>query len=264
MATATRAGSLRYRASRALESYVVRNADAVTTICEGLRGDIVGRGISPGKVTVIPNAVEDAVVGHDSSKAAELRRKLGGENRKLVGFLGSYYGYEGLDVLVGAAERLVRFRRDFRIILAGGGPEEDRLRRQVQQHGMDDLVQFAGRVAHSDIGSYYAAMDILVYPRLANRLTEMVTPLKPLEAMANEKPVLASDVGGHRELIVNGRTGFLFAPGDPDALCRALAEALDSPKLASVAAAGKRFVESERTWKMSVGRYEAVYQRLLQ
>jgi glycosyltransferase involved in cell wall biosynthesis len=123
---------------------------------------------------------------------------------------------------------------------------------------------FTGRVPHDDVGRYYDLIDVLVYPRRSMRLTELVTPLKPLEAMAQGRLVLASNVGGHRELVRDGETGFLFPANDADALARAIATALscrhDWPRIAANA---RRFVETERNWTASVARYEPVYERLL-
>jgi glycosyltransferase involved in cell wall biosynthesis len=111
---------------------------------------------------------------------------------------------------------------------------------------------------------YYGLIDVLAYPRHRMRLTELVTPLKPLEAMAQGRMFVASDVGGHRELVRDGETGFLFPAGDADALARAidgvLARREDWPRMRVQA---RRFVETERTWVRSVARYESVYSGLL-
>jgi glycosyltransferase involved in cell wall biosynthesis len=151
---------------------------------------------------------------------------------------------------------------DFSILLVGGGPEEVRLKQLVEQLSLGDFVRFAGRVHHSEVGRYYRLIDILVFPRKRMRLTDLVTPLKPLEAMAQFKPVLASDVGGHRELIRDGDTGFLFPAGDETALAARLEQVIaDPPRMARIAAQGRRFVEEERTWDALVKRYEAIYER---
>jgi glycogen synthase len=121
-------------------------------------------------------------------------------------------------------------------------------------------VVFAGRVPHAQMQRYYDLIDVLVYPRRSMRLTELVTPLKPLEAMAQGRLVLASDVGGHRELVRNDETGWLFGAGDPRALAGAIDQALtrreDWPRIAANAA---RYVRSERSWTRSVARYADVY-----
>jgi PEP-CTERM/exosortase A-associated glycosyltransferase len=260
----TSAGSARYRLSRSVETFALRRARQITTICEGLRRDIVARGIPADKVTVIPNAVDvDAFPFHqngDPSLAAE----LGLAGFTVLGFAGSFYAYEGLDLLVSALPLLLPRRPEVKLLLVGGGFQLEALKAQARALKLEDRVVFAGRVPHADVHRYYGLIDVLVYPRRSNRLTELVTPLKPLEAMAQGRLLVASDVGGHRELIRDGETGILFRAGDPRALAAAVERVLGAPEdWERLRRAGRRFVESERTWARSVARYADVYGRLL-
>ena len=211
-------GSLRYKLSRALETFALRRADQVTTICDGLRGDIAVRGIPAERITVIPNAVDATKFRFGVDADPVLRNSLGLDKATVLGFAGSFYGYEGLNLLIEAARRMVPRHPDLRVLLVGGGPQEGKLKEQVQQAGLQDRVIFTGRVPHAEVQRYYELIDVLAYPRLPIRLTELVTPLKPLEAMAQGRMFVASDVGGHRELIRHGETGFLFRAGDVVAL----------------------------------------------
>ncbi|WP_432383659.1 TIGR04063 family PEP-CTERM/XrtA system glycosyltransferase [Duganella sp. P38] len=254
------AGGLRYRATRALETYALRQVDAATTICEGLRDDIAARGIAANKVTVIPNAVdiEDFTVGCARDEA--LAAQLGLCGKRVLGFIGSFYGYEGLHVLLEAMPAMLRLAPDLRLLLVGGGAQEQALRAQAAALGIAEQVIFTGRVPHSEVQRYYDLVDILVYPRIKMRLTDLVTPLKPLEAMAQGRLLVASDVGGHRELIEDGRTGILFTAGDAGALAAQVLALLATPeRWPALRAAGRRFVEDERNWGASVARYRAVY-----
>ncbi len=257
-------GSLRYRLSRALESFALSQADQVTTICEGLRGDIVARGIPHERVTVIPNAVDANEFRFGVEADPQLRRSLGLDGATVLGFAGSFYRYEGLQLLLAAAQGLRPRHPKLSVLLVGGGPQEPSLRAQAAAAGLQDCVIFTGRVAHADVPRYYALIDVLVYPRLPMRLTELVTPLKPLEAMAQGRMVLASDVGGHRELVRHGETGFLFRAGDAQALQDAIEDLLARRDIwPQIRLQARRFVESERTWAASTVRYLAVYQRAL-
>jgi PEP-CTERM/exosortase A-associated glycosyltransferase len=256
-------GGVRYRLSRALENLALREADAVTTICEGLRTDILGRGIPAPKITVIPNAVDAEAFGAPGATDDDLARRLGLAGKLVLGFLGSFYRYEGLHLLIEAMPALLARNPDVRLLLVGGGEDDAMLRRLVLERGLGGAVVFAGRVPHAEVPRYYDLVDILVYPRLPERLTHLVTPLKPLEAMAREKIVLASDVGGLRELVRDDDTGFLFRAGDPTALAERVLEVArrraDWPAMRERA---RRFVETERSWHGSVSRYRAVYDRL--
>ncbi|HWZ49448.1 MAG TPA: TIGR04063 family PEP-CTERM/XrtA system glycosyltransferase [Herbaspirillum sp.] len=260
----SRKNGLRYRLTRALETHALKRVDAITTICNGLRNDILQRGIPADKVTVIPNAVniEDFMAGQSSD--AQLAKDLGLEGKLLLGFIGSFYAYEGLPVLLHALPRMLAQNPDVRVLLVGGGAQEEALKALAAQLNVADKVIFTGRVPHDQVQRYYNLSDVLVYPRLKMRLTDLVTPLKPLEAMAQGRLVVASDVGGHKELIDDGKSGMLFKAGDPDALAEKVLALLAAPHCwPALRAAGRHFVETERHWRASVARYQAIYHRLL-
>ena len=257
-------GSPRYWLTRQLETHAVRAADAVAVICEGLRGDLIARGIDPAHIIVSPNGVDMDQFGTPVPRDPALTARLGLEGADVVGFIGSFYDYEGLDDLIAAMPRLVRARPRVKLLLVGGGPCEQALRDQATASPFADHIVFVGRVPHDEVEDYYAQVDILAYPRKAMRLTDLVTPLKPLEAMAQGRLVAASSVGGHRELIEDGVTGTLFAPGDPAAIAAALAGMFaDRGFWDGRRAKARAFVEQERNWSSNILRYEPVYRRLL-
>lgn len=259
----TTEGSLRYRATRAMETRAVQQVDAVTTICEGLRRDLVARGVPESKITVIPNAVDIdnfafGVPGDDA-----LRAGLGLTGKRVLGFIGSFYAYEGLDLLLRALPAILQQAPDIALLLTGGGPQEENLKKLTQELGLQEHVKFTGRVPHAQVQRYYSLVDVLVYPRHSMRLTDLVTPLKPLEAMAQGLLLVASDVGGHKELIRDGETGMLFRAGDADDLARSVLRLLAmQDRWPQLREAGRRYVETERNWTNSVARYRDVYGRL--
>jgi PEP-CTERM/exosortase A-associated glycosyltransferase len=260
----SRQGGPRYRLTRAVETHVFRRADAVTTICEGLRADIVSRGVPSERVTVIPNAVDVERFGTTRQPDLELARALGLEGHSVVGFIGSFYAYEGLELLLEALPTVLRSRPRVRLLLVGGGPQDTALRARAERLGLGAAAVFTGRVPHEHVDRYYDLVDVFVYPRLPMRLTELVTPLKPLEALAHGRVVVASDVGGHRELLRHGETGWLFRAGDPRVLADALVEVLGRrEEWPAWGDRGRAFVERERAWPVSVARYRPVYDRLV-
>jgi PEP-CTERM/exosortase A-associated glycosyltransferase len=259
----TSEGSLRYRATRKLETRAIQQVDHVFTICEGLRADIVARGIPAEKVTVIPNAVDVESFHLASPPDPQLQEKWCLTGKTVVGFIGSFYAYEGLDLLLDALPELIRQRPDVRALLVGGGPQEANLRQQAERLSLGEHVIFTGRVPHKDVNQYYNLINILAYPRHPMRLTELVTPLKPLEAMAQGQLFVASDVGGHKELIEHNKTGILFKAGDRSALTDALLSLLnDRQRWPELKKNGRHFVESVRNWRNSVANYRAPYQIL--
>lgn len=259
----SREWGLRYRLTRALETHAIRHADAVTTICEGLRSDIVQRGIAADKVTVIPNAVNIANFNTGESPDPALARQLCLEGKQVLGFIGSFYAYEGLNILLQALPAILAQKPDVRVLLVGGGPQDQALRDQAARLQITDKVIFTGRVPHDQVQRYYNLVDVLVYPRLKMRLTDLVTPLKPLEAMAQGRLLAASNVGGHGELIEDGNTGVLFEADNPQALADKVLGLLNAPdQWSALRQAARSFVETERNWKKSVARYEDIYERL--
>lgn len=255
----SREGGLRYRLSRALETFALRRADHVTTICAGLRDEIVARGIPEHRVTIIPNAVDVDAFEFGQEPDLALKEKLGLAGKTVVGFIGSFYAYEGLDLLLAALPEIIARMPDARVLLVGGGPQESALKALAQKLELGDRVVFAGRVPHADIHRYYGIVDVFAYPRRSMRLTELVTPLKPLEAMAQGRLLVASDVGGHRELIQDGETGVLFRAGDATSLADAIVRLLGQrDRWRRLRDQGRRFVEQERNWAVSVAGYRAV------
>ena len=261
----TAEGSLRYRITRAMETRALRRAKHVFTICEGLRSDIVARGIAADKVTVIPNAVDIESFEPGGQADEAFKAGLGLSGCTVLGFIGSFYAYEGLDLLLDAMPAMLAARPDLRVLLVGGGPQDEALKAQAIRLGVQDKVVFTGRVPHAEVNRYYDLVDVLVYPRHSMRLTELVTPLKPLEAMAQERILVASDVGGHKELIQHGETGMLFTAGSAQALADTVLKLLAEPELwPKLRMQGRQFVERERNWRASVSRYPNVYESLLQ
>ncbi|SFJ17143.1 PEP-CTERM/exosortase A-associated glycosyltransferase, Daro_2409 family [Sphingomonas sp. NFR04] len=258
-----REGSLRYRVTKALETHAVRQADAVAVICEGLRGDLIARGIDPAKIAVSPNGVDMELFGQPLPQDAALAAELKLAGAETIGFIGSFYDYEGLDVLIAAMPALVSARPAMQLLLVGGGPAEPALRAQAAASSAADHIHFLGRVPHDMVERYYSLIDVLVYPRKKMRLTDLVTPLKPLEAMAQQRLVAASDVGGHRELIEDGVTGTLFPADDPAALATALENLFCMRNQWDVRKTKARaYIEAERNWFVNIAVYDGLYENL--
>ncbi|MCC7329687.1 MAG: glycosyltransferase, exosortase A system-associated [Gammaproteobacteria bacterium] len=259
----TQEGSLRYRASRWLETRALRKAAEVVTICEGLRQDVIGRGVPAERITVVPNSVDVAGFARHPGSGSDIRAKYGLHDRWVVAFLGSFFAWEGLVSLIEALPLVLQQRPDACLLFVGGGPDEGAMRAAAQRCGVTGQTIFAGQVPHRDVASVYDAVDMLAYPRLPMRLTHMVTPLKPLEAMAMKKAFVASDVGGHRELVRDDVTGMLFPAGNRQALADAIVRMAGDPvRRERLVSAGFAHVSEERTWAAAVANYAPVYERL--
>ena len=255
--------SWKYRVVRGLESLMCKKVDQIAVLCEGLKNDLIHRGISKQKLTVVPNGIDSQGFQH-CHPDEELRQKWNLKGKRVIAFIGSFYRYEGLDLLIKAFANLVQNRKDLVLLLVGGGEVRDELSHECQELGIEQQVVMPGRIPHDKIPGVYGLVDLLVYPRISIRLTELVTPLKPLEAMMVKKPLIASDIGGHRELIKDGETGFLFEPGNVEALSSAMKRILIDRELAEqLANQGHMWVKGQRAWEKTTSVYDVIYAQAL-
>ena len=258
-------GSLKYRLTRALETRVAKSADALFTICEGLKGDLVARGIPADRIGVMRNGVDLELFGEPVARDAALAEQLGiAPGAPVIGYIGSFYAYEGVDDLIAAMPLLRRTHPDARLLLVGAGPMAEAWRAAAAALPDPQAVIFTGRVPHTEVERCYSLVDVLAYPRKGQRLTDLVTPLKPLEAMAQRRLVAASSVGGHRELITDGDTGTLFAPDDPAACAAALGRLLDNREgWDAMRMRAEAHVRTRHDWATNARDYLSVYHLLL-
>jgi glycogen synthase len=252
--------SIRYRISRWIETFLFKGADGVVTICEGMRQDLIERGIETKRIHVVPNGV-DVDWFRPRTRDADLVEKFELNGKPVFGFIGSFYRYEGLRFLVDAIPRLTEKLPGAKVILVGGGYDESWVRNKAKVYG--NTVILAGQIPHESIRDFYSIIDVFVCPRQRIRLTDLVTPLKPLEAMSMAKMVLASDVGGHRELIQHDKTGLLFqAENEEDFLRQAVRAIKDSNLRPMIGERARRYVENERAWPHIISRYIKIYEDL--
>lgn len=258
----TRYNSLRYRLGQRAELEALHQADAVTTISHSLREDLISRGVFPEKIFVVPNGV-DTEVFHPINPDEKLVTQYGLQNNLVIGFIGSFYFYEGLDILIDAVASLLAHRSNVKLLMVGEGEADTMLRQRIPEALRQHFI-FTGNVPHDEVRRYYSVMDILVYPRKRSRLTELTTPLKPLEAMAMEKVVVASDVGGLRELLDDGNSGYLFEADNAEALAKRLLQLIENEsERLTMATSAREFVVRKRNWEHIVKQYSSIYNNAL-
>ncbi len=250
--------SLRYRITKWLETRLVKNTDSVVTICNGLKNDLIERGVGSSKIFVIPNGIDTSrFVPRPKDHTLVGEYKL--ENNVVLGFIGSFYKYEGLEDLIKAFVQIHKQRPEAKLLLIGGGTEESKLHRLVPAD-LNNQIIFTGKVPHESILDYYSIIDIFVYPRRKMRLTDLVTPLKPLEALAMKKFVVGSDVGGIKELLEGSNSGLLFRAGDIEDLISKVVVVIDrvGEDEKTRDSEDEKFI-SDRDWENIVKGYIGVY-----
>ncbi len=254
--------SLRYRGVRSLETLAARNADKVCVISEALRREMMERGVPDQRIFLAPNGV-DVTRFQPGDPSEALSERLGLRNCKVIGYIGSFFTYEGLDLLAQAFVRLAPELPDVRLLLVGDGELTPTLRRIVEEGGVGDRAVFTGKVKHSEVDEYYKLCDVMALPRRDTRETRLVTPLKPMEIMAMERALLVSDIGGHREIVIQGENGRYFAAEDVKDLTDKLRDMLThDEQRRDLAAKGRAWVERNRDWSALVNTYVEVYKAL--
>jgi PEP-CTERM/exosortase A-associated glycosyltransferase len=254
--------SWHYHLAQRLEEKVLHGADRVVTIASALRADLISRGIAAQKVCEAPNGV-DTHLFKPRPPDPELIAQHQLAGKTVVGFIGSFYAYEGLDRLIDAFLFLLGERDDLKLLLAGEGEMEMRLRARVPHHLREHVV-FTGQIKHEDVMRYYSVMDVLVYPRLSSRLTELTTPLKPLEAMAMERAIVCTDVGGMCELVRHRETGLLVEAGNTQALAASISRLASNPgERRAMGLKARETVVRTRDWERIAERYLGIYEQLV-
>ncbi|HMZ22327.1 MAG TPA: glycosyltransferase family 4 protein, partial [Blastocatellia bacterium] len=255
----TRHNSLRYRLGARMEQQAMEQATAVVTISQALREDLIRRDIPAEKITVVPNGV-DTEQFQPLKPDAELMRQYNLAGKLVIGFIGSFYFYEGLEFLVDATLELLAERRDITLLLVGEGEAKEMLQNKIAT-ALREHFLFTGNIPHDEVQRHYSLMDVVVYPRKRSRLTELTTPLKPLEAMAMEKALIGSNVGGLRELF--GEAGALVEAENSTALAERIFQLLeDESERKALASEARQFVLQRRDWKTVVQGYGAIYEKL--
>lgn len=257
--------SKKYEWLKEQETNVMYYADHIISISNGIREEIIRRGIEPDKISIVPNGIDTAKFLEIGPEEQSLRlvQKYHLENAKVIGYIGSVRKLEGLGDVIRALPRLIRVIPHLKLMIVGDGPDLDSLKQEAANLKLENFVIFAGKVDHSQIREYYSIIDLFILPRISSYVNEVVTPLKLLEAMALGKTVLASDVGGISEIVENGRTGFLFKKGKPEnfiSKCTTLMER--EPLCRKISTAAREWVEKNRDWQLVLKNYDIIYENV--
>lgn len=251
-----------FQLARSMDLLVTRRADAVCTITEALRQHTINQGVRADRVVVVGNGVDVSAFVPRAAPEHLRQRCLGPAGSFVVGFIGSLFSFEGLPLLVNALQRVRTDWPGVRLVIVGDGEDRLRLQGEVQRLNLQDSVWLVGAVPHAEVANFYACMDLLVYPRYRSDLTDMISPLKPLEPMAMARPVLGSDVGGIRELVRDGENGLLFHAGDVDDLAQKLSVfASGKVDAGAMGLRARDFVSRERQWAHMAQAYDEAYRR---
>lgn len=241
---------------RSLETFLCQHVDKVIVICKGLAKILEQRNIASEKICIVPNGVTMPVV----MSSTPCQNKTESSPYKTIGFIGSFYAYEGVLLLCQAFLKCCETHDGLRLLLLGNGPEFESVKACLTKFQKKNNIELISAVPPDRVQAYYQRCDILVYPRLASPLTDTVTPLKPLEAIVQKKPILFSNVGGLLELIPNPLPDSVFSAGDVDQLAMAIEKWLSNPiPYQQWAETTYAHIQQTRQWSDMIKRYLPEY-----
>src|SRR5579884_427735 len=248
-----------YRLARRMETRVLSRADAGVTFCHCLREELAPRTGRADRLFVVDNGVD--VSGFTPGEGLEeQRRRFHLEGKRIIGYVGTFQPYEGLNILIDALPQILQKEPQAHLVITGSGGQENELRKQVCDAQLDEHVTFTGRLPHNQVAGIYAMADVMVYPRILTRTTALTTPLKPLEAMAMRRAVMVSDVKAMQELVRPEETGLMFRAGDAADLAAQCAGLLQDPdRQQQLSQRAREWVLQERQWPTLVARYQDIY-----
>jgi PEP-CTERM/exosortase A-associated glycosyltransferase len=256
--------SLQYRYIDYMEGRTFRAASKVVTISRALQEYLFKKGISSDKVGLVPNGVDTSRFT-PIEKDKELMRRYRLEGKIVMGFIGSFFSYEGLDYLINQFKMILKHEQNVVLFLVGAGEKYEELKRLTKELQLEDSVILTGRVDHTEILKYYSVVDIFIYPRVKEWMTETVTPLKPLEAMAMGKAVIGRDIGGLRELIDDEKTGLLFKDDDTeDFISKCLLLIRNQRLRETLGSTARDKMVLERDWMKLAERYVSLYKSIVE
>jgi glycogen(starch) synthase len=245
-----------YKRFQAYETRVLRKADAVICISETLRKEAISRGVLPAKITVVPNAIETSIFENEIISEAlpsAVQRLNTDSEPTVIGYIGSLREMEGVDLTADAVALLHNKGHNVRLFVLTGTNGQAELRQHCKLLGIEDITVIMGPVPHSEVSGFYDLIDLFVVSRPDTRVTRLVTPLKPFEAMAMKKPVIASRLPALEEIVQHEKTGFLFQPGQKEDLALTLEQCIKDPHFCmQIGANAKQWVVENRTWERVV------------
>jgi len=257
-----KAGGLAHRRFRRMETKVLREADAVICISETLSNEAISRGVSKDKISIVPNAVDIVETETEVSELfTEMKGKLQGA--PVIGYIGSLRELEGVDLTAKAVSLLKERGIETNLLVLSSESGQSELREYCQSLGISEQSHIVGPVPHEQVAPFYDLIDVFVVSRPDTRVTRLVTPLKPFEAMRSGRAVVMANLPALAEIIEDGKTGRLYPAGDPQALSEVIAELLnDDIKRGELGSAAKEWVSANRTWQSVIDKIPIMYGKL--
>lgn len=254
--------SVKYKIWNLIDNFVLSKADKIVVISDAIKKDLIKRGISYEKIVMLPNAV-DINKFSPQPKSIKIEKKYNLNNKKIIMYLGKFQPWEQLDKLVKIFAKIKERQNNVKLLLVGDGPDRKKIEKIIKEYNLTKDVTITGFVPFSDVPKYYSVCDVFVMVRPATPHLDKTTPIKPFEAMSMGKVVISTDIGGMREIIEDGKTGFLVSHS-MDAIVDKTIEVLNNPQLREeIGANARRYVKENRDWKAIINNLDDVYEEVI-
>ena len=255
-----------YRRFQRYETRVLRQADEVICISKTLKNEAISRGVQENKITVVTNAVERSiteVINESELYPTAVKQLQQEEETCVIGYIGSLREMEGVNLTAQAVAKIIQKGHNVRFFVLTGESGQHELRQLCASLGIEDSSVILGPVPHKEVAAFYNLIDIFVVSRPNSRVTQLVTPLKPFEAMAMSRTVIASKLPALEEIIQHEKTGLLYQADDLDDLTRVIERCVLEPKLREqLGHAAKEWVLNNRTWDVVVKNTLDAYEKV--
>ena len=242
----------------------MKHADAVVTLSQAMKDEFMRGGIHSEKINIVPNGVDGSIF-KPQERPKSLMEKAGIKSDEIViGYIGSVRKLEGLQYLLQAGKMLLEKRLPIKLLIVGEGRDLDPLKALGRGLGLGPDVHFTGPIPHQQILNYYALIDIFVVPRIRSKVTELVTPLKPYEAMAMGKAIIVSDIQALREIVNEGKNGLLCVADNPEDLTQKCLMLIQNRDLRTqLGMCASKWVLKYHEWRTVVKSYQEIYDRAI-
>lgn len=240
-----------------------RKADKCIAICQGIADVLIEGGIDSRKIEIVPNAVE-LINPTIEVQDIELKNNLKLQDKLVYGYISTIRWFEGIQTIIKAWPKILEQIPNAVFILIGDGPYLGKLKSMIKELGIENSFLVLGKIPHNKILSYYSLIDIFVVPRINVPVSNIVTPLKPLEAMINSKPIIVSDVNALKEIVIDRKTGMYFRADDHNHLSEICIKLGKDDELRTRLGEDARvWVEENRTWGKIAEQYYEIYKSIL-
>lgn len=257
--------AITYKNIKRNETELMTKSDLIITLSKSMKDEIVQRNIDKDKIKIIPNGTDTDVL-IPTPPNQNLIKKLDLKDQFVIGFIGRITWYEGIEILFKSINLIKKEVKNIKVILIGNIDKEyfNYLEKLARELKITHYISYIGSVPHESVIDYYSIIDIIVLPRVNFKVCRVVTPLKPLEAMALNTLVIASDFPSFRSIIIPKKTGVLFQAENPkDLASKIVYYNKNSKEKSEIEIFARNYAEDHFSWKKIIPKYKELYLELI-